>query len=120
LSLFVLLVDGFQHSPDLIGFEVLNVSNAGAFDGNGKKPLARFQILWVARGSELRKGMDRCQTCVAGSGSVSTVCLQMVEEGDQIVRAKVIKIQVDNVASMAFSQVPEKEDKGITVAAYGF
>jgi hypothetical protein len=44
----------------------------------------------------------------------------VIEESEQIIRAKVNKIKVNNWTSMAFSQVPEKKDKSITVAAYCF
>ncbi len=60
--------------------------------------------------------MDGCESRIARRGLVSPLALQMLQEGQQILRAKMPNIQVDDLAGMSCGEETHQQDEGIAVA----
>jgi len=74
----------------------------------------------MACGEKACKGMDGCESRIARRGPVATLALQMLQEGQQLLGAKMHDIQVDDLAGMSSREETQQQDEGVSVAEYGF
>jgi hypothetical protein len=74
----------------------------------------------MACGEKTCEGVDGRESGIARRSVVSTHDLQMVQEGKQILGAKMHDIEVDDLAGMSYGEETQQQDEGISVAEYGF
>ena len=87
-----------EHRADLVAFEVFHGGDSCSFGRDGEETLAEFQTLGMACGEKACEGVDGCESSIARRGLVSTLGLQIIEEGKQIIGAKMPDIQFDDLA----------------------
>jgi hypothetical protein len=73
-------------------FQVFHWTGAGAFEWDSQNALALLETLWISTGEVAEEGVKCSQSNVPRRGLVCPVVFQMIEEGEDELRAEVIEV----------------------------
>jgi hypothetical protein len=98
LTVGLVQINGFEHCANFVSFKVFDGRDSRSFGRDSEDTLAEFYTLGMAGCEKTCERMDGCESGIARRGAVSTLGLQIIEEGKQIIGAKMPDIQFDDLA----------------------
>jgi hypothetical protein len=108
-------VHGRKHGTDFIRVEVLNGANRPALARHGKQALAGLNSLWASSCHKAGEGVDGRQPRISRGHAAFAIHLKMIQEGDQVLRAEVAKVQTNHVTLMTYREKPKQQYKTVPI-----
>ncbi len=88
-----------EDGGDLSSLEIFDDARRCALEGNGEDPLAQLEVLGVIRRDEAREGVDGCEPSVSCCNAVLTCPLEVVKEGEDLIRRDVVEVELHDRAT---------------------
>jgi hypothetical protein len=104
---------------DLVGFEVFDDALVCPLEGQGEEALAALEVLGTLGRGVASERVDGGQTRVAARRAVAALCLEVVKEGQHILRPDVLEVEHGHRAASTRGEETQQERHGIPVASDG-
>ncbi len=104
LSVGLVQINGFEHCANFVSFEVFDGCDSRSFGRDSEDALAEFYTLGMAGSEKTCKRMHGSESGIARSGAVSTLSLQISEEGQQILGTKMTDIQFYDLTVVPYGE----------------
>jgi hypothetical protein len=95
-------VSGFEHCTEFLTFEVVDGTDTGAFEWDGKQTLAPLHVLRGVGGDVTSERVDCGKTGIAGGGAIFAALFKMIEKRDNAFRIEIIEVELVHLPPTVF------------------